>query len=57
MDGSSEPDIIRLRRPVIDERPDGIYHYFHPMPSDGGKPITIDTSGWACDPGDWPIND
>ena len=57
MDGSSEPDIIRIRRPVIDERPDGIYLYFHPLPPDGGKPITIDTSGWVCDPGDWPIND
>ena len=58
MDSSSEPDIIRIRRPVIDERPDGsIALYFHTMPPDGGLTTKIDTSGWQCDPGDWPIND
>ena len=33
MDSNSEPDIIRYCRPVIDERPDGIYMYFHPLPA------------------------
>lgn len=33
MDGSSEPDIIRIRRPVIDERDGAYYLYFHRLES------------------------
>jgi len=53
MDGSSEPDIIRLRRPVIDERPDGIYLYFHPMPSDLITRNPIHLSPQDKDPPPW----
>ena len=53
MDGSSEPDIIRLRRPVIDERPDGIYLYFHPMPSDLIMHNPIHLSEEDRHPPDW----
>ena len=33
MDSNSEPDIIRIGRPVIDERPDGTRLYFSPLPT------------------------
>lgn len=32
MDYSSEPDIIQIHRPVIDESDDGIFLYFHDLP-------------------------
>ena len=32
MNGNNEPDVIRLSRPVIDEREDGYYLYFHDLP-------------------------
>ena len=45
MDGSSEPDIIRIRRPVIDEREDGIYMYFHDLPPPSSTtPSTSETT-------------
>lgn len=32
MDANSEPDIIQIHPPVVDEREEGIYLYFHDMP-------------------------
>ena len=32
MDANSEPDIIQIHPPVIDEREDGTYLYFHELP-------------------------
>ena len=57
MDDSNNPDIIRLRRPVIDKRPDGIYLYFHPLPPVLIKRNPISSGDWPCDPDDWPIDD
>ena len=55
MDGSSEPDIIRCPRPVIDERPDGIYLYWtEPPPILLNNPIHISDQDLFPDEDDTP---